>query len=92
LDYTDRIKRAFTTNTGKPRLFCFLFQLKGKGSALSRGKSGMISILIKHLNFYPETSDIECNFLSVMLSSAGPKDSIGAGGVLPLALEGVVFE
>jgi hypothetical protein len=46
LDYTERIKSGFTTNTGKPRLFCFLFQLKGKGSALSRGKSGMISILI----------------------------------------------
>jgi hypothetical protein len=36
---------------------CFLFQLKGKGSALSRGKSGMISILIDDLYFYPDTSD-----------------------------------
>jgi hypothetical protein len=57
LDYTERIKSGFTTNTGKPRLFCFLFQLKGKGSALSRGKSGMISILIDDLYFYPDTSD-----------------------------------
>jgi len=57
LDYTDRIKRGFTTNTGKPRLFCLLFQLKGKVSALSRGKSGIISILIDPLDFYLDTSD-----------------------------------
>jgi hypothetical protein len=57
LDYTERIKSGFTTNTGKPRLFCFLFQLKGKGSALSRGMSGMILILIDDLYFYPDTGD-----------------------------------
>ena len=33
LDCTQRIKCGFTTNTGQPRLFCFLFQLQGKGSA-----------------------------------------------------------
>lgn len=57
LDYTDRIKWAFTTNSRKPRLFCLLFQLKGKVSALSRGMSGMILILIDPLDYYPDTSE-----------------------------------
>ena len=36
---------------------CLLFQLKGKVSALSRGKSGIISILINPLDFYLDTRD-----------------------------------
>jgi hypothetical protein len=44
LDYTKRIKCGFATNTGKPRLFCLLFQLKGKVSALFRGMSGRFLI------------------------------------------------
>gem|GEM_PF-4783691 len=50
LDYTERIKCGFTTNTGKPRLFCLLFQLKGKVSALFRGMSGRFLIrTIEHV-------------------------------------------
>ena len=44
------------------RLFCLLFQPKGKVSALSRGKSGMILILIDNSHFYPETSDENFKF------------------------------
>ena len=57
LDYTERIKCGFATNTGKPRLFCLLFQLKGKVSALFRGKSGRLLI-----------RTVECVFTRTLLN------------------------
>jgi hypothetical protein len=36
--------------------------LKGKVSALSRGMSGMISILIDYSNFYPDSSNLNLKF------------------------------
>ena len=49
LDCTERKKCGFTTNTGKPRLFCLLFQLKGKVSALPPQRR--TNFIIKH-KFY----------------------------------------
>ena len=52
LDCTDGKKCGFTTNTGKPRLFCLLFQLQGKVSALPPQRR--TNFIINHkFYFYP---------------------------------------